>query len=85
MIGYTLPEIRRLLISLIQALRYPTPNESGPGPPGADDASTRPGSATTGDAAMRSPKCRCSIKGWQHRGQAPRMRASTICSWCRTW
>ena len=33
---------------------------SGPGPPGGCDANTRPGSATTGDAAMPSPNCRCS-------------------------
>ena len=55
MIGYTLPEIRRLLISLIQPA-HPTPTASGPGPAGADDASTRPGSATTGDAATHSPR-----------------------------
>ena len=55
MIGYTLPEIRRLLISLIQ--RYaPIPRTSGPGPAGAGDASTRPGSATTGAADTRSPE-----------------------------
>ena len=62
MIGYTLPEIRRLLISLVQALRTRPRTTSGPGPAGADDASTRPGCATTGDAATHSPKCRCSIK-----------------------
>jgi hypothetical protein len=28
---------------------------------------------------------RSSVTGWQHSGQAPRMRASTICSSCRTW
>ena len=42
-------------------LRTRPRDASGPGPPGADDASTRPGYATTGDAATRSPKCRCSI------------------------
>ena len=38
------------------------PRGRGPGPAGADGASTRPGYATTVDAATRSPKCRCSIK-----------------------
>jgi integrase len=28
---------------------------------------------------------RSRVNGWQQRGQAPRMRASTICSSCRTW
>ena len=50
MIGYTLPEIRRLLVSLIQACS-PTPRASGAGPAGAGDGSTRPGCATTGSAA----------------------------------
>jgi hypothetical protein len=54
MIGYMLPEIRRLLISLIQS-RVPDPNASGPGQPGDGDASTKSGSATTDAAAMRSP------------------------------
>ena len=50
---------RRLLIGLIQAC---TPDLDGvwSWSAGADDASTRPGRATTGDAAMRSPQCRCS-------------------------
>jgi SRSO17 transposase len=59
MTGYTLPEIRRLLISLIQ--RYaPDPEAvwSWSRWPGAGDASTRPGRATTGDAATSSPECR---------------------------
>jgi len=50
MIGYTLPEIRRLLISLIQQYS-PDPRASGPGPAGAENASIKPGCATTGDAA----------------------------------
>ena len=53
MIGYTLAEIRRLLVSLDQA-RSPDPDTPGPGPAGAENASTRPGSATTGDAATHS-------------------------------
>ena len=61
MIGYTLAEIRRLLNSLVTA-HAPDPDASGPGPAGADDASTRPGSATTSGAATRSLKCRRSIK-----------------------
>ena len=61
MIGYTLPEIRRLLISLIQ--RYsPDPTRSGRGPPGTENASTKPGYATTGNADIYSPKCRRSIR-----------------------
>ncbi len=54
MISHTLPEIRRLLISLIQACS-PDPDGVWSGQAGADDASTRPGSATTGGAAMRTP------------------------------
>ena len=48
-----------LLIGLIQAC---TPDLDGvwSWSAGADDASTRPGRATTGDAAMCSPQCRCS-------------------------
>ena len=54
MIGYTLPEIRRLLISLIQGCA-PGPKASGPGHAGAGDASTRPGYAITGTADTCSP------------------------------
>jgi len=45
MIGFTLPEIRRLLIKLV--LRV--------------NDSTKPDSATTNDADTHSPECRCSI------------------------
>lgn len=45
MIGYTLPEIRRLLISLVQAC-LPDPDSVWSGHAGAGDASTRPGNAT---------------------------------------
>lgn len=55
MIGYTLAEIRRLLVSLVQAC-VPDPEGSGAGAGGADDGSTRPGNATTGAAATRSPE-----------------------------
>jgi hypothetical protein len=44
MISYTLPKIRRLLISLIQPA-HPTLKASGPRPAGAGDASIRPGYA----------------------------------------
>ena len=47
-------ELRRLLNSLVQACARPTLTASGPGQAGADDASTRPASATAGDAAARS-------------------------------
>src|SRR6266568_137674 len=52
MIGYTLPEIRRLLVSLIQAYS-PDPDKPGPGRDGVGDASTRPGCFTTGNAATQ--------------------------------
>jgi hypothetical protein len=60
---------RRLLIGLIQAC---TPDLDGvwSWSAGADDASTRAGRATTGDAAMRSPQCRCSINRQHDRGLA---------------
>src|SRR4029077_14727496 len=47
----------------------PTPRMCGAGPAGAGDVSTRPGCATTSDAAMRSPKCRCSIRRPAESGQ----------------
>jgi len=53
MIGYTSAELRRLLNSLVQA-RSPNPTASGPGQAGADDGSTRLGSATTADGATHS-------------------------------
>ena len=48
-VRYTLPEIRRLLISLVQACS-PEPQSVWPGPAGVADASTRPGYVTTGNA-----------------------------------
>jgi hypothetical protein len=63
MIGYTLPEIRRLLAGL--AWRYlPDPNTSSPGQTGGANANTRPGPAATGAAAVPSPNCRCSFRGF---------------------
>jgi hypothetical protein len=35
--------------------------KKGPGPPGAENASIKPGYATTGNADTYSAKCRCSI------------------------
>jgi len=56
MTGYTLPEIRRLLISLVPGLRTRPRGRLVPGPAGAGDASTRPGYAATGTAATHSRK-----------------------------
>ena len=47
---------------------------SGPGPPGGDDANTRPEPVTTGAAAMHPPNCRCSI-----RPSGPRRRRRASC------
>ncbi|WIX76615.1 transposase [Amycolatopsis carbonis] len=38
------------------------PTTSGPGPASAADDNTKPGSATTNDAATHSPNCRCSTR-----------------------
>jgi hypothetical protein len=52
LIGLTVPEIRRILVRLILRHAHP-PSTSGPGRTGADDASTKPKSATTAAAATR--------------------------------
>jgi hypothetical protein len=57
MIGYALPEIRRLLTDLIQR-HLPTRDTPWPGRTGSENGGTKPRSATTADAAIRSHKCR---------------------------
>ena len=55
MIDYTLPEIRRLLTGLAWPC-LPTLGTCWPGQTGGANANTKPGPATTADAAMPSPK-----------------------------
>jgi hypothetical protein len=61
MIGYTVPEIRRLIAHCSSAFTSPN-TTSGSGRTGADDANTKPASVTTEDAATHSTNCRCSTK-----------------------
>ena len=61
MIGDTLPQSRRLLTAIAWRC-LPTPNTSWPGQTGGANANTKPGSATTGGAAMPLPNCCCNIK-----------------------
>ena len=38
-----------------------------------------------GEVGVRAAARRPGVKGWRHSGQAPRMRASTICNSRTTW
>lgn len=79
MIGYTLAEIRRLLIKIAQQ-PPPGPNTPGHGHDGAAGASTRPAPATTGDEATRSLS-----RDWllaSREAGLPVRAAATLCSVC---
>ena len=63
---FTMPEGERRADDLITAAparsarrSHPARNTPGPGPDGAENASTRPASATISDEATPSHKCRC--------------------------
>ena len=51
MIGYKVPEIRRLVAALFVATT--SPNTSGGGHAGDDDANTKPATVTTNAAGIR--------------------------------